>query len=243
MAFLGSGFNASEPENNSPLSAGASWIRDIKARLKEFLAVSFDLNTGVLKASAVPNGLPLPYGSAGTVLESNGPGTTPIWGAALGTPIGAMVMWTAAAPPAGWLDCDGSTVLIAAYPALAAVIGTTFGGDGETTVGLPDLRGRNPVGVGTGDAADATTWTLAQKRGTEGHTLTIAQMPAHTHDSLAFEGSSADNGDSGSLIETNPGESNGTQTQAGATIGTQGGGTAHPNLQPSMGLHFIIRAT
>lgn len=143
---------------------------------------------------------------------------------------GEIRMWSTATPPTNWLECDGSAVNRTTYAALFAVIGTTFGiGDGSTTFNLPDYLGRGPIGVGTGDAADATAWTLAEKGGAETHVLTEAEMPAHTHGMNLVQnagGGAADN-------LNNPG----TSRQTGST----GGDTAHNNMPPVLGIHFIIK--
>lgn len=88
--------------------------------------------------------------------------------------------------PVGWNMCDGSLLQISEYNALYALIGTTYGGDGNTTFAVPDLRGRSLLSQGR--APSGTTYVLAQKAGTETITLTTAQMPAHTHSVLATSG-------------------------------------------------------
>lgn len=86
--------------------------------------------------------------------------------AVAGAPAGAMWMWPAASPPAGWLVCDGSAVSRTTYANLFTAIGTTWGGgNGSTTFNLPDLRGRAPIGAGQG--AGLTNRTLGSKVGTE----------------------------------------------------------------------------
>lgn len=240
MALLGSGFDPANPTNTSAVSQGATWIRDIKARLVAFLGVSFDLDTGALLASAIPNPVPTPFGAAGTVLTSTGVGTQPAWSASTGVQPGTIFMFGGAAAPAGYLTCIGGTQLIATYPALAAVLGTTYGGDGVTTFGIPDLRGRAPVGVGTGDAADATAWSLAGKRGTETHTLVAAEMPAHNH-AIVQANANADGNDYNTdegLTGHNAAGAAGDNTKTSTDAGADG---AHNNLQPSIGLTFIVK--
>jgi microcystin-dependent protein len=80
--------------------------------------------------------------------------------------------------PQEWAMCNGGTVPIRQYTALAAVIGTLYGGDGRTTIGLPDIQGRSPVGAGQGTGQFKN---LAQKYGSEVETLTFNQMPTHAH--------------------------------------------------------------
>ena len=147
---------------------------------------------------------------------------------------GEIRMWTTATPPTGWLLCDASAVSRTTYAALFAVISTTFGvGDGSTTFNLPDFRGRIPVGVGTGDASDATAFALADKDGTETHALVEAELAAHTHDFSQQTNSGVSSVGGGSLANFN-------DTLDDPTTST-GSGTAHNNLQPSLGIHFIIK--
>ena len=81
--------------------------------------------------------------------------------------------------PFGWALCDGSLQSIANYSALFSLIGTTYGGDGQTTFGLPDLRGRALIHQGT--AAGLSQYVIGERIGVETVTVGVAQMPAHTH--------------------------------------------------------------
>lgn len=81
--------------------------------------------------------------------------------------------------PRGWALCEGQLLAVSQYDALFSILGTTYGGDGETTFALPDLRGRVPVHPGTGPGL--SPWQLGQKRGAETTTLTVAQLPTHSH--------------------------------------------------------------
>jgi microcystin-dependent protein len=83
--------------------------------------------------------------------------------------------------PEGWAQCNGQLLSIAQYTALFALLGTTYGGDGRTTFGLPDLRGRAPIGVGQGSGLPAVV--QGQMAGSPTVTLSTAQMPEHTHPS------------------------------------------------------------
>lgn len=96
-------------------------------------------------------------------------------------PVGAILPYGGNEPPEGWLMCDGTNVSRLGYSRLFAVFGTTFGqGDGETTFSLPDFRGRSPMGDGQGP--ELSLRTLGQTLGEETHTLSVQEMPAHTHD-------------------------------------------------------------
>jgi microcystin-dependent protein len=91
--------------------------------------------------------------------------------------------------PRGWAFCDGALLPINSNQALFSLLGTTYGGDGRTTFGLPDLRGRIAKHVGTGPGLSPVRW--GERGGAENHTLTVAQMPQHTH-SIGCNSSAAD---------------------------------------------------
>jgi microcystin-dependent protein len=119
-------------------------------------------------------------------------------------PVGAVNMWVTGTAPTGWLLCQGQAVSRSTYSGLFAVLGTTYGaGDSSTTFNLPDLRGRTPMGAGTGrnvaDSADLTARTLGAKiSDAETVTLTAAQsgVPLHSHANTAsFSGTAATTGD------------------------------------------------
>jgi len=149
-------------------------------------------------------------------------------------PTGTLSMFAGSTAPTGYLICDGTAVSRSTYSALFTAIGTTYGaGDASTTFNLPDLRGRAPIGVGTGTGLTART--LGATTGTETVTLTEAQMPSHTH-SLS----------PGQIVGTGSGGTNnyaptGNNPQTGTSITATGGGQAHPNMQPSLAVNFIIK--
>lgn len=225
-----------QPPDSGFISAGAAAIRAINAYLASFLAVSFDLTTGKILASAVPNGLPTPYGTAGQILVSTGAGTAPVWATPGNLIPGMICPYGGSSAPSGWLICDGTTKVIATYPALAAILGTTFGGDGVTTFGLPDLRGRTPVGLGTGDGGGATNWTLGRKLGEETHLINgSTEMPAHVHSVAWAAAGQWQNGPQpvGQAV---------VSPAIGATNTSSVGGTTPMNVtQPSLGLNMIIK--
>src|SRR6201996_2879938 len=96
--------------------------------------------------------------------------------------VGEIRMFAVNFEPAGWMFCEGQLLPISEYETLFNLIGTTYGGDGQSTFQLPDLRGRIPVHVGTGAGS---TYTLAQSAGAETVTLTTQQIPAHSHPLVA----------------------------------------------------------
>jgi len=235
MALLGSDFLPTDPADSSAVSQGAAYIRDLKQRLKDFVGVSFNPETGAILTEAIPNAVTTPYGEAGTVYTSTGPSSAPVWGATPGIQVGAIMMWPTSTAPTGYLLCQGGTQNIADYPALAALTGTNFGGDGVTTFGIPDLRGRAPVGIGTGDATDATLWVLSQKKGSEGHILVLDEIPSHAHGFKAASNNTS--GASGAQA----GDSSAIRQETDLTTAYVGGGKAHTSLQPSIALAFIIK--
>src|SRR5256885_3021279 len=92
--------------------------------------------------------------------------------------VGEIRMFGGNFPPNGWMFCDGQLLPISEYETLFNLIGTTYGGDGQSTFSLPDLRGRVPTHFGNG-------FTLAETVGVESVTLTVGQVPAHSHPMLA----------------------------------------------------------
>ena len=145
--------------------------------------------------------------------------------------------------PRGWSTCDGQILPIASHTALFSLLGTTFGGDGRTTFGLPDLRGRISKHVGTGPGLTPVIW--GQKGGAETVTLSEAQMPAHDHDLQA----TAARGDTGSpdgnlLADGRTSRvysrtvNAPTATLNAESVADAGSGQAHENMMPFQ----VIRA-
>jgi len=139
-------------------------------------------------------------------------------------------------PPQGWALCNGQFLPINQNQALFSLLGTTYGGNGQTTFALPDLRGRVPIHFGAGH-------TLGEKGGEQAHTLTQTEMPMHIH---FLNGTTAD-------TDTNLAASNllGTATDLytsfaapvalnPASISNVGGSQAHQNMQPYLTLSFCI---
>src|SRR5438309_7700397 len=96
--------------------------------------------------------------------------------------VGEIRMFAGNFAPAGWMFCEGQLLPISENETLFNLIGTTYGGDGQSTFGLPDLRGRVPIHMGT---QAGTTYQIAEKTGVEEVTLTTQQLPVHTHAVIA----------------------------------------------------------
>jgi microcystin-dependent protein len=152
--------------------------------------------------------------------------------------VGEIRMFAGNFAPAGWNFCEGQLLPISENETLFQLIGTTYGGDGQSTFGLPDLRGRIPLHQGNG-------LTLAEQSGVEQVTLTTQQMPAHTHPFLAS-----------TAVGTSPAPANLVLAASGSSniyrpapantpmwasmIGPVGGSQPHDNFQPYLCVDFII---
>jgi len=152
--------------------------------------------------------------------------------------VGEIRMFAGNFAPAGWMFCEGQLLPISENETLFQLIGTTYGGDGQSTFALPDLRGRIPLHQGNG-------FILAETGGAEEITLTVQQIPAHSHPLLASE-SVATLTDPGGNISAQTGTYDGYQTTPGATpmapqsISSVGGSQPHTNFQPYLCIDFII---
>ena len=166
--------------------------------------------------------------------------------------IGQVMMFGGIWAPRNWLLCQGQLLSIAQYNAFFSIIGTTYGGDGRTTFGLPDLRGRVPMGQGTGPGLSPRS--LGAKFGSETNTLTTANMPAHNH-GVTLRGESAQ-GDSRNPNNKLLAFVNGTDMPYANAVPadevnmhpdsisqqTVGSNTAVNNIQPTQVMNFIICA-
>src|ERR1041385_4367772 len=94
--------------------------------------------------------------------------------------VGEIRIFAGTCAPAGWMFCDGATLAISENETLFQLIGTTYGGDGQETFNLPDLRGRVPIHQGT-DPNSGSNYIIGETGGVESVTLTTQQIPAHTH--------------------------------------------------------------
>lgn len=157
--------------------------------------------------------------------------------------VGEIRMFAGNFAPAGWALCDGQLLPISENETLFNLIGTTYGGDGQETFALPDLRGRVPIHQGSGPGL--TQRTLAEQLGAESATLTVAQIPAHGHALSASGalGTSADPAGQVPARSTNIDLYSGDPpdvNMAAAAIASAGGSQPHENLQPYLCVNFII---
>jgi microcystin-dependent protein len=147
--------------------------------------------------------------------------------------------------PVGWALCQGQLLPISENEVLFNLIGTTFGGDGQTTFGLPDLRGRAALGMGSGSGL--SSYVLGQPGGFESVTLTSAQIGSHTH-GLSAAATATSSIPSSSAVLGTPAAATpiyatggvGATLAAGAVSATSGGGQPHENRQPSLTINYII---
>jgi microcystin-dependent protein len=152
--------------------------------------------------------------------------------------VGEVRMFAGNFAPAGWEFCSGQLLSIAENETLFQLIGTTYGGDGQSTFALPDLRGRLPIHQGNG-------FQLAQTGGSETVTLTPQQLPAHTHAMLASADAANQITANGGVVAAAPSLSMyytaAPDTALNASTITQvGGNQPHTNFQPYLCINFII---
>lgn len=144
--------------------------------------------------------------------------------------------------PRNWASCDGQLLPIAQNTALFSLLGTQYGGNGQTTFALPDMRGRLLIGQGQG--AGLSNYQIGQSGGAETHTLTPSQMPAHNHSLQALTATATATDPTGKWF-AQPASAKlygntASAAMSGAAIGPTGGGQPHNNMMPFTTLHCII---
>lgn len=155
--------------------------------------------------------------------------------------VGEIRMFAGNFAPAGWMFCEGQLLPISENETLFQLIGTTYGGDGQSTFALPDLRGRIPIHQGNG-------FILAETGGAEEITLTVQQIPAHSHPALATANLAAGTSPSNTSVLGNAALPTitpyGTDAPLASllpqSIGSVGGSQPHTNFQPYLCVDFII---
>lgn len=159
--------------------------------------------------------------------------------------LASIILFAGNFAPRGWAFCAGQILPIAQNTALFSLLGTTYGGNGQTTFALPDLRGRVPVGTGQGPGLSAVD--LGEVAGTPTHTLLLTEMPTHNHLMNAFSDPGNVGVPTGAYLAGTGGldpeyrTSGTTAVQLNAqAISIAGGNQPHNNMQPYLGMNYII---
>ena len=156
--------------------------------------------------------------------------------------VGEIRMFAGNFNPAGWAFCNGALLPISENETLFQLIGTTYGGDGQSTFALPDLQSRVPIHMGT---FSGTTFIIGEKAGVETVTLTTQQLPSHNHAFVASKDQAGLTTPPNNILGQIPGgnvyiaETADTPLNAGS-IGPAGGSQPHDNMQPFLCVSFII---
>lgn len=154
--------------------------------------------------------------------------------------VGSIRLFAGNFEPAGWMFCDGRLLPISEHETLFTLIGTTYGGDGESTFALPDLRSRVPVHQGDGAG---TSTIIGEAAGVETVTLTTAQIPVHTHPQLVSSTTASSRSAVGGIPAAAPSEAvwaSGVASEAYGQTTAAGGSQPHDNMQPYLGINYII---
>ncbi len=158
--------------------------------------------------------------------------------------VGEIRMFAGNFAPRGWAFCDGQLLAVSQNDALFSLFGTIYGGDGRTTFGLPDMRGRLPIHAGQGPGL--STRRLGAKGGAEKVTLTVNQLPSHTHQPVRGTNEAANSTEPANAV---PAQSTGIDIFAPtaptvdfnpAAVPNVGGSGSHSNLMPYLCIHFIV---
>jgi microcystin-dependent protein len=157
--------------------------------------------------------------------------------------VGEIRMFAGNFPPRGWAYCDGQLLAISQNDALFSLLGTIYGGDGRTTFGVPDLRGRVPIHYGQGPGL--SNRNIGAKAGAENVTLTINELPSHTHQPRAADNTSVGVAPAGMVTghpvkNTYRNPPDNMLEMNAAAIANTGGGQSHENMLPFLCVHFII---
>jgi len=157
--------------------------------------------------------------------------------------VGEIRMFAGNFAPNGWMFCEGQTLPIAENEVLFQLIGTTYGGDGEETFNLPNLASRVPIHMGTGP--DGVTYQIGELAGTEQETLTVNQIPIHTHPMVASTAIGTSNTPAGNVTSQSVSVKMYVAEQPTASmnpnaVAPQGGSQPHENCQPFLCINFII---
>lgn len=157
--------------------------------------------------------------------------------------VGEIRMFAGNFAPNGWMFCEGQTLPIAENEVLFQLIGTTYGGDGEETFNLPNLASRIPLHMGTGP--DGTTYQIGEMAGTEQETLSVQQIPSHTHPMVASQDNALQVTPLDNVLATPTAMDLykvgiAAVPMAASSINPAGGSQPHENTQPFLCINFII---
>lgn len=157
--------------------------------------------------------------------------------------VGEIRMFAGNFAPRGWAFCDGQLLAVSQNDALFSLLGTIYGGDGRTTFGLPDLRGRIPLHAGSGPGLSPRR--LGAKAGSEKETLTVNQLASHSHDFNGNTAAATTKNPQGKVVSQGVGVSyflaeNQNTSMASNMITNTGGSRSHTNLMPTLCVNFII---
>ncbi len=159
--------------------------------------------------------------------------------------VGEVRMFAGNFAPRGWAFCDGQLLAVSQNDALFSLLGTIYGGDGRTTFGLPDMRGRLAMHAGSGPGLSPRR--LGAKAGTEQETLTVNQLPSHHHNINATNASGASTTPTGNLARDAAGSDIYIQALTATTsqlnpngMSDTGGSRSHTNLMPFLCINYII---
>lgn len=156
--------------------------------------------------------------------------------------VGEIRMFAGNFAPVGWMLCQGQTLPISQYTTLFQLIGTTYGGDGQSTFNLPNLSSRVPMHQGTGPNGDG--YVLGQMAGEESLTLTTQQIPSHTHAMLCAGSSSNSAAPAGAVCGATGSNAYAAPppnaSMNAASVSSVGGNQPHDNVMPYLAINFII---
>lgn len=158
--------------------------------------------------------------------------------------VGEIRMFGFARIPAGWLPCNGSLISIASNEVLYTLLGTTYGGDGVNTFGLPDLRGQTPIHQGTGPGL--TSRPLGLRAGNETVTLISSNLPPHTHTFVATSAAATADTPGQTLLHAAQASDTAYMTApanialGSASVANSGNGFAHDNIMPTLAVSYCI---
>jgi microcystin-dependent protein len=156
--------------------------------------------------------------------------------------IGEIRMFAGNFAPRSWALCNGQLLAVSQNEALFSLFGTLYGGDGRTTFGLPDLRGRIPVHQGQGPGLSARP--IGQKSGAVTHTLSVNELPPHGHVLSASTSPAGDQDPAGNVTATSTSTNlygdNAARTMRTDAVANTGGSQAHANVMPFLCVNFIV---